>query len=287
VWTGYSTKDTADVVGLSQSIVRQCMRCGMLDSPADHLPLRFSFQDLKILKALKALVDDGVSLRRAQRELLLLRQRLADTAGETVNSSGPRTLSGTRIEAQNGHVVVCEEGQVWRADSGQGVFNFQLETLAGEVAELPQTIELPVPEFMENLSADEWFDQALQIEESNPTSAVAAYEQVLRHRPECTESLINIGRLHAESAELELASEFFEKALAIDPREPTALYNLGVIAQDSGNDNDAINYYEAALAVDRELAEAHYNLATIFDRSGDARSAIRHINEFRKLNKRR
>lgn len=251
------------------------MRCGLLDSQADDLPLRFSFKDLKILKELKALVEQGVSIRRAQRELLSLRHRI------------DHSLASSRIEAQDGHVVVCDEGQVWRADSGQGVFSFHIEPFAGEVRELPQNIDFPVPAFMENLSADEWFDQALECEESDPERAMNAYQQVLRHRPECTESLINIGRLHAESSELETASEFFERALAIDPREPTALYNLGVISQDSGNDSEAINYYEAALSVDRELAEAHYNLATIFDRSGDARSAIRHINEFRKLNKRR
>ncbi len=275
MWAGYSTKEAAELVGLCPSIVRTCLRLGLLDAAIDVLPLHFGFQDLKVLRTVKTLLENGVRLQRITRELIQLKARLGSS------------LARLSIESHNGHVVVRDAQLVWRADTGQLLFSFQFDSQAGEMSELPQSLDLPAPEFMVSLTADEWFDKALQSEESDPKRARSAYQQVLRQRPECTESLINLGRLHAESEELSRATEFFEQALSIDPREATALYNLGVIAQDSGNDTDAINYYEAALASDRELAEAHYNLATIFDRSGDARMAIRHINEFRKLSKRR
>jgi tetratricopeptide (TPR) repeat protein len=276
VWTAYSTKDTAEVVGLSESVVRSCVREGLLSNRSDSIPLRFSFQDLKVLRALKGLTQSGVSIRRARRQLQDLRARCL----------GEESLASLAIDAHNGHVVVRDQDQVWRADTGQLVFGFQFQEQEGEVTELPHPVALPAPEFMPSQTADEWFDQALDLEESSPQQAKQAYEQVLRQRPQCTESLVNLGRLHAEGDMLEEASHCFRQALDIDPRESTALYNLGVISQDSGDDLEAIQYYEAALSIDRELAEAHYNLATIFDKTGDARSAIRHINEFRKLNKR-
>lgn len=277
MWTGYSTKDTAEVVGLSQSTVRTCVREGLLDAEPDRIPLQFSFQDLAVLKAIKSLTLSGVSIRRARRQLGILRAQRPNSG----------SLASLCIDAHNGHVVIRSEDQVWRADTGQLVFGFQFEEQRGEMTEMPARAAVPGPQFIQSLTADEWFDQALELEESDPLRAIGAYEQVLRQRPECTETLINLGRLHAEASELARASECFRHALDIDPREATALYNLGVIAQDSGSDEEAIRHYEAALTFDDKLAEAHYNLATIFDKSGDARLAIRHINEFRKLSKRR
>jgi tetratricopeptide (TPR) repeat protein len=276
VWTDYSTRDTADLVGLTESVVRSCVREGLLSNRSDSIPLRFSFQDLTVLKALKSLTQSGVSIRRARRQLRVLRKRCV----------GDQSLASLCIDAHNGHVVVRDQDQVWRADTGQLVFGFQFQEQQGDVTELPHRAALPGPEFIASQTADEWFEQALELEESSPDQAKQAYEQVLRQRPQCTETLVNLGRLHAESDKLEEANYCFKQALDIDPRESTALYNLGVISQDTGDDLEAIQYYEAALSIDRELAEAHYNLATIFDKTGDARSAIRHINEFRKLNKR-
>ena len=276
MWTDYSTKDTAELVGLSESVVRSCVRDGLLSNDRDRIPLRFSFQDLRVLRALKSVTKNGVSIRRARRQLYELRVRCV----------GEESLASLCIEAHNGHVVVRDDDQVWRADTGQLVFGFQFEEQAGLLAELPSRVALPGPEFIASQTADEWFEQALELEESSPDQAVQAYEQVLRQRPHCTETLVNLGRLHAESDRLDKAAHCFKQALDIDSRESTALYNLGVISQDSGDDVEAIQYYESALSIDRELAEAHYNLATIFDKTGDARAAIRHINEFRKLNKR-
>lgn len=265
------------MVGLSESMLRTCVREGLLDALPESFPLRFSFRDLKVLKTLKSLTQSGVSMRRARRQLAALRAQSED--GDS--------LASLCIDAHNGHVVVRDKDQIWRADTGQLVFGFQFAEQPGELTKMPTRVELPGPQFIPSLTADEWFDQALATEESDPLRAISAYEQVLRQRPECTETLINLGRLHAEATDLERASQCFRQALSIDPREATALYNLGVIAQDCGSDEEAIEHYERALSFDGELAEAHYNLATIFDRSGDARAAIRHINEFRKLSKRR
>jgi len=276
VWTTYSTKDTAALVGLSQWAVRACVREGLLDTKPDELPLRFSFQDLSVLRTIKTLIRNGVSIRRAQRQLASLRVR----NGRDVS------LASLCIDAHDGHVVVRDHESAWRADSGQLVFGFSFHRPPGEVRQLPYHVSSVAPEFMKALTADEWFEKALAWEESSPTNAIAAYEQVLLQRPHCTETLINLGRLHAEQEDVEHAVKCFQNALDLDPCEPTALYNLGVIAQDAGEDEHAISYYRRSLSFDSELAEAHYNLATIFDKLGDARSAIRHINEFRKFSKR-
>ncbi len=270
------------MVGLSQRAVRVCVREGLLDAKPDALPLRFSFQDLKVLQVLKHLTRSGVSIRRAQRQLGELRRRWGEG----------RSLASLSIDSHNGHVVIRDEEHVWRADSGQLVFGVQFKAPGGDVTALPHTSSasagaLPDAELIASRTADEWFEQAVGLEEVAPERAIAAYREVLRQRPECTETLINLGRLHAERDEVEEAVSCFEAALDTDPCEPTALYNLGVLAQDQRDDEKATGYYRAALSFDASLAEAHYNLATIFDKLGDARSAIRHINEFRKFRGRR
>lgn len=265
------------MVGLSQWAIRSCVREGLLDAAPDDFPLRFSFQDLKVLQTLKSLMCNGVSIRRARRQLRALRER---TPG--------RSLASMNLDALGGHVVIRGESQVWRADSGQLLFGFQLsEQPTSAVTALPhRDVDIEI-ELIASQTADEWFDEALALEESEPRRAIAAYREVLRQRPECTETLINLGRLYAENDDIDQATKCFEQALAIDPCEATALYNLGVIAQDCGLDDQAIAHYLRAISLESTLAEAHYNLATIYDKLGDARQAIRHINEFRKFRGRR
>ena len=272
VWTNYSTRDAAEFVGLTESAIRSCVRSGVVAPRGERVPLRFSFQDLIVLKLVKQLVGQGVTLRRVRTQLGQLAQRCPDTS-----------LSSLSLSAHNGQVIVRDDQRAWRADSGQLVFGFELQSPAGEVAPMPIRREAAPPEPLAALTADEWFDRALSLEESDPAAAVTAYEHALHLRPYCSETLINLGRLCAENGDPARAADCFKRALDLDPRDATALYNLGVVAQDAGRDREAVQLYERSLEIDSSLAEAHYNLATIFDRTGDPRAAIRHINEYRKL----
>ena len=225
-----------------------------------------------MLKIVQRLVGEGLSLRRVRRQL-----------GELSRRNPSTSLCSLSISAHNGQVVVRDDVCAWRADSGQLVFDFDVEPPPGQLSKMPAPRRVPAPEPIASLTAEEWFERALSLEESAPAEAIAAYQKSLHLRPDSGETHINIGRLHAETGAPEKAAECFGRALELDPRDATALYNLGVVAQDAGRDPEAVQLYERALDFDSKLAEAHYNLATIFDRTGDPRLAIRHINEYRKL----
>jgi len=227
----------------------------------------------------KDLSGQGVSLRRIRRQLGELRRRRVTDGGG---------LSALTLGSFAGQVVVREAGFAWHADSGQLLFDFggppaPAAAAGGQVTAMPIRREAAPPEPAFALTADQWFEHATDLEESDPAAAIEAYQKVLHLRPDSSEALINIGRIHAESGQAALATDCFTRALEIDPRDATAVYNLGVVAQDLGNDEEAIRLYRAALELDPHLAEAHYNLATIFDRAGDPKAAIRHIHEYRKL----
>lgn len=273
MWDGYSTRQAADFVGLPESAIRGCLRDGVVASGIDSVPVKLSFRDLSILKAVKQLMTEGVPLSRVRRQLGALQQRLPD---ET-------SLAGLSLAAHAGHVVVRERSRAWRADNGQMVFDFRGRVGHGQIHALPVRHQAPGPEPIAAMNADQWFERGVALEERDTRQAIDSYERALRLRPDSTETWINLGRLYAETGQTERASACFGEALAVDPADATAIYNLGVVSQDAGRDHEATEYYQRALQIDPYLAEAHYNLATIFDRNGDPRAAIRHINEYRKL----
>jgi cytochrome c-type biogenesis protein CcmH/NrfG len=283
VWTSYSARHAAQLIGLPESAVRSCIRDGLVGTPGT-VPAQLSFRDLSALRTVKALVDAGLPLPRVRRELTALQQRLP--AGTS--------LAELTVEARNGEVHV-RGTQAPSPAAGTGQLALPFEATLGSVEprsaavglgalhELPRPADAPLPVAVPPATADQWMSRAQVLEERDPIAAIDAYRRSLRLRPDCTEAWINLGRLFAESNDGDAARDCFKSALELDPAEATAYYNLGVLAQDAGKESEAIELYRRALELDPLLAEAHYNLATLFDQSGDSRSAIRHINEYRKL----
>ncbi|MGE0548348.1 MAG: tetratricopeptide repeat protein [Kofleriaceae bacterium] len=276
MWTSYSARHAAQLIGLPESAVRSCIRDGLIGTPG-AVPAKLSFRDLSALRTVKALVDAGIALPRVRRELLRIQNSLPAGA----------SIAELTIEAHGGHVQI-------RGASGQSMSAGQLSLpldraplaapqAEGELLPLPRPPEVPTLAAVAPATADQWIARALELEEQDPVAAIDAYRRSLRLRPDTTEAWINLGRLFAESGDGTAAHDCFRSALDLDPSDATAYYNLGVIAQDAGKEADAIALYHRALELDPQLAEAHYNLATLFDQTGDSRSAIRHINEYRKL----
>jgi tetratricopeptide (TPR) repeat protein len=275
MWTSYSARHAAQLIGLPESSVRSCIKDGLVGTPG-AVPAQLSFRDLSALRTVKALIDAGLPLARVRKELLVIQKRLPDGT----------SIAELTVEARNGQVCVRGEAAPASGDAGQLALPFEVAldpAPAGELRELPRPPDAPVPVAVPPATADQWLSRAQVLEERDPVAAIDAYRRSLRLRPDCTEAWINLGRLFAESNDGEAARECFQSALDLDPAEATAYYNLGVLAQDAGKESDAIDLYRRALELDPQLAEAHYNLATLFDQSGDSRSAIRHINEYRKL----
>jgi tetratricopeptide (TPR) repeat protein len=285
VWSSYSARQAAQLIGLPESAVRSLARAGLIGAPgepaAGDVSLRIQFRDLAALRTVKTLVDSGVPLARVRRELIALHRRLPPG----------RTIAEVALEADAGHVRIRGDAPEMDDDDRGAQLDLPLlavGTLApplvtGTLHAIPVRRDAPAPQPVLASTADEWFDRALSIEETDLDAAIDAYRRCLRLRPDSTEAWINLGRLFAENGDADAASECFGTALKLDPSDATALYNLGVVAQDAGREKEAIGLYVRSLELDPALAEAHYNLATIFDQRGESQQAIRHINEYRKL----
>jgi len=121
----YSTADVARLIALTPPQVRAYARAGFLrPARGPRNTYRFSFQDLVLLRAAKALRDGHVPGRRIRRALRGLAQTLP--AG--------RALSEMRITADGNRVVVRDNGWIWQPDSGQMLFDLKVGKLARKAA---------------------------------------------------------------------------------------------------------------------------------------------------------
>src|SRR5258706_12449033 len=167
VWTSYSARHAAQLIGLPESAVRSCIRDGFVGAPGS-VPAQLSLRDLTALRTVKALVDAGVPLARVRKELLAIQDSLP----------GGATLAELTVEAREGRVHV--RGQVAPAPS-TGQLALPLDVAidaapaAGEVRELPRAPDAPIPTAVAPATADQWLARAQMLEERDPVAAIDAY----------------------------------------------------------------------------------------------------------------
>src|SRR6266550_626757 len=262
--TGYTTEEVARLLGLSPAQIRSYTRAGFLSpSRAARGELRFSFQDLVLLRAAKGLMAARIPAAKIRGSLRRLKQQLPRG----------RALSELRITAE-GHRVVARDGALaWNPDSGQLVLDFDVASLAERAA----------PRVEDDLDAEQWFDLGLELEVSAPEDARDAYRRALELDPHHADARVNLGRLLVESGRAEEAETHFRAVLADYPEHATAWYNLGIALEDRRRINDAVKAYEQAIAADRRLADAYFNLARLYEHAGKRAAALRNLSKYRLL----
>jgi tetratricopeptide (TPR) repeat protein len=280
--SGYTTQDVARMIGVSAGRLRAYLRAGVLSpEKGTRGELRFSFQDLLLLRTAEGLVGPRVSPQRVRQALKRLRARLP----------GERPLTGVQLDTDGPEVVVREDGARWHVESGQVLLTFDEAAPAeAPVATLPaRTIPPAAPPVRSDvapLSIDEVYTIGCDLDEADPEHAAASYEEVLKRSPQHADAHINLGRLLHERGDLTGAETHYRAALQARPFDPTAHFNLGVALEDLGRHNDALEAYQNAIAADARNADAHYNAARLYDLLGDYSAALRHLRICRELARR-
>jgi tetratricopeptide (TPR) repeat protein len=270
---GYTSRDVAQLLGLTAGQIRAYVRAGFLDPPrgprGEH---RFSLQDVVLLRTAKDLAEH-IPPRKVRRALLKLKEQLP---------SG-RPLTGVRITAEGDDVVVRDGAARWEPESGQGVLDFDVAELVTRVAPLARRAVEAARSAEQDLEAEDWFKVGFDLEPFDPGQARDAYRRALELDPGHADARVNLGRLLHEAGHPEAAESHYRMALAARPRDSTAAFNLGVALEDLGRLLEAIQAYERALAVDPGIADAHFNVARLYERTGRKAAAFRHLKAYRKL----
>ncbi len=270
---GFSTREVAEVLGLPTSQILSWARSGLLTPERGPKGAYFfSFQDIVLLRAARELLDSEVPARRVRAALESLRKQLP--VG--------RPLSAVHISAVGDRVLVRDEDTVWEPDSGQLAMDFSVAEVAQRVAPHARRV-LAAQAGAPDMSADDWYDAALDLEAVSSESATAAYREALTLDPEHADAHVNLGRLLHEQGALAEAETHYRKAAAADHESGRAQYNLGVVLEDQGRSAEAMDAYREALAVDGALGAAHFNLSRLYEAAGDEAAALSHLAAYKRL----
>lgn len=132
----YRTREVARLLALSREQTRFYARTGLVR------PLRgargeylFSFRDIVILRTAKGLVESGISTSRVRTILTNLKDQLPEG----------HPLTAVNIWVDGNEVVVQEGSEIWKPESGQSIFNFEVAELVEEVNSLRQFSDLTQP----------------------------------------------------------------------------------------------------------------------------------------------
>jgi tetratricopeptide (TPR) repeat protein len=282
----YSMRDVERVLQLPRSTLQGLVRLGFVrPSRGPRRQYLFSFQDLIILRAARALVQANIPRRRIRRSLGQLRERLPEAM----------PLSGLAICAVGDRVVVREGSNHWQADDGQYLLGLDVSVQNGTLRVIEhRQAKAPAPasakatddtaaDSNRSLSGDEWFAEALRLESSNHAAAIDAYARAAESDPGNAAAWINWGRLLHEKGEAGAAERVYRRAQEHCGADSLLLFNLGVALEDLGDPDGALAAYHAAVSEDPNLADCHYNLARLYESAGKTQHAIRHLGQYRRL----
>ena len=269
---GYRSTDVARMLGIPVEEVRRLARSGFVSPMRGRRnELRFSFQDLVLLRAAAGLVHARVPPARVRRALGQLREQLPDG----------RPLTGVRVSADGEHVVVQDGGARWHPETGQTLLDFGVRDLARKVAPIVRAAaraRTPAP-----LDAEAWYRWGCDLEDAAPAEAKDAYRRALSHDPHHAGAHLNLGRLLHEAGDARAAELHYRLALVAPEHRALAAFNLGVALEDQGLTDEALLAYARALEADRALADAHFNASRLLERIGRREDALRHLAEYRRL----
>ena len=272
----FSVRDVERVLQLPRSTLHGLVKHGFVrPARGPRGKYLFSFQDLIVLRAARALIQANIPRQRIRRSLTQLRRHLPETL----------PMSGLAICAIGDRVVVREGTNHWQADDGQYLLGLDVSVQNGtlRMIEHRQAQAGEKARAEPALSADELFAEGLRLEETDRDAAIQAYARSAEADPDNAAAWINWGRLLHEGGDARAAESVYRRALERCATDALLHFNRGVALEDLGEMGAALDAYHAAVSEDPDLADCHYNLARIYESVGKTQHAIRHLGQYRRL----
>lgn len=267
----YDVREVATALRMSNRAVYGLVKSGFVTPlRGPRRRLQFSFQDILLLKTASRLIAAQIPRRQVTRAVVALRKRLPSEL----------PLAGLRISAVGDRIAVQSIGRTWDAESGQGIFAFDVTPSDGGIRVI-ETTEPVAPE----PHSDDWFAEALALEDSDCMAAREQYQRIIAADERHLESYINCGRLLHEAHDWEAAERLYRNGIAACEASATLFFNFGVLLEDQQRSDEAIAAYQQALQCDPDHRDSHHNLARLFEASGRMQHAIRHFNHYRRFSK--
>ncbi|WP_106305245.1 tetratricopeptide repeat protein [Paraburkholderia sp. BL18I3N2] len=269
----YSLRSLQSLLGVSRRVLSGLIDAGFVHPARGRRnELRFSFQDVVVLRTAFQLQSAKVSSRKILKALAILRAELPDEL----------PLSGIRITSV-GETVAVRSGQAqWDATSGQLLLDFEVAPIRGDVAFLDSA---PRNGPSAEQQADEWFALAEQLTGTDAVGAEQAYRRVLELAPSPHyHAYTNLGVLLCEAeTRCDEALSIFDGALQHFPDDALLHFNRAVVLEELKRYDAAETSYQRCIELDPTHADAHFNLARLSEIRGDKQGLVRHLSAYRRL----
>jgi tetratricopeptide (TPR) repeat protein len=226
----YGVREVAKLLRMPRSTIDSLVRAGFVSpSRGARNALRFSFQDLIVLRTAQALAAANVPARRITKSLRELRRHLPEAM----------PLSGLSIEAVGERVVVKERAGRWRADSGQYLLAFEGDPADGSLRVIQAAARPPLAgEDVEAAAARAWeLHEAGRLAE-----AEQAYREALAACGSDPVLLYNLGVLLDDQDRKDEALAAYQQALRADPALADCHYNLALLCERLKRPREAIRH---------------------------------------------
>lgn len=290
----FSLRETGRILEMPESRLKSLARAGLLAPQRGPVgPITFGFRDILLLRTTKDLIASGVPMRRVRRIWASLQKQLNDGV----------PLTSISIRAEGDQVVATDGTQSWHPDSGQVVLDFDALELPAQVetaraglrlVESPKAAEGPrvhrapshdraAEDDGAELTAEQLYEDALDIEESSPEEAIETYRRVLELDPFMADAHVNLGRLYQQAGERGRAEAHYRDAVRLNTTDPVPHFNLGVLLEEQGRREEAAHAYSQAVNRDPDFADAHCNLGLLLEALGRRQEAMRHLMTAREL----
>jgi len=271
--TGQSTftlRGAQEKLGLSRTVLSGLIGAGFVTpSRGARNELRFTFQDLALLRTAYGLQKSNIAPRKILASLAKLKASLPAEI----------PLTGLRITAVGADVAVRDgHGKLESTVSGQYLLDFDVAGVGASVSFLDRS-----PPGVSGDGAASHFRRGESLEAKDGAAAQAAYRRAIELDPSFADAYLNLGAMLCEARHCDAAMALYDSAIVACPKSALIRFNRAVALEDLGRIEEAVSSYELSLNLDPALADAHFNIARLKERLGDSQSALRHFNAYRKL----
>ena len=266
----YSAVEVSGLLGLSGEKTRELIET-VFEGPRDVL----SFQDLVLLRAAKEI---GASGRKLSDALRRVREQLPSD----------QPLSAITLLKVGKELVVNAGHAKWNAKSGQQLLELDRAPAGRGATWLRLSPSPPRGPRGNGLGRAEdeaaaLFSNAVRLEETDPSAAIAAYADAVAADPHHADAHVNLGRMLHQHGRLREAEAHYVAAIVSRPTDATACFNLAVVLEDLGRIDEAISRYRETLELDPHVVDAYFNLSRLYEKKGEKVAAIRSLKDYRKF----
>jgi len=254
---GYRPKDISRLFGISEGQIKSWHRSGLIPHiyVENEEPV-FGFRELVCFKAMKDLMDKGITPRRMRNYLGQLKRILPESE---------RPLTELNFTIEGGKLLVCKEGQTFDP-RGQLYMDFSVKK--------PRAVVSINRRKQTSLKASEYEGP------TSPERAITEFRDLLNREPENTDAMVNLGNTYYEMGDTERARHWYLEALMADPDHVEGNYNLANLLDEGRDIQTAIVFYLKSIKSETTFADAHFNVAICFHKLGRLEEAKRFFTSY-------